>query len=222
MDTFEAQIPLLDRFLREGPAGVIDLGAGLGQHTRYLLERGLTVTAVDRVLTESLDGVLRQYPGQADFVQSDLGSLPFGDGGAEAIWACHCLEHMEHPLAALREWRRVLRAGGLLAVAVPPYKTEIVGRHVFTGWNVGQLMVTLLRAGYEIANGSYAEIGYNVFALVRPSENPPAIEANDDLLALYADLFPPAIREEIERNQRLNSFGEMISCFEGRIARLNW
>ena len=222
MDTFEAQIPLLDRLLRERPAKVIDLGAGLGLHARYLLERGLAVTAVDRALTESLDGVLRLYPDRSDFIQSDLSTLPFANGVAEAIWACHCLEHMEHPLAALREWRRVLRPGGLLAVTVPPYKTEIVGRHVFTGWNVGQLMVTLLRAGYEIASGSYAEIGYNAFALVRPNANPPAIEPNDDLLALYADLFPAAIRDEIQRNQRPNSFGETISCFEGRIARLNW
>lgn len=222
MDTFEAQKPLLDRFLRERPARAIDLGAGLGQHARYLLEHGMTVTAVDRVLTESLAGIVHEFADRAGYVQSDLSVLPFADGEVEAVWACHCLEHMEHPLAALREWRRVLRPDGLLAVTVPPCKTEIVGRHVFTGWNVGQLMVTLLRAGYEIANGSYAEIGYNVFALVRPNEDPPVIEPNDDLLALYADFFPPAIREEIQRNQRPNSFGETISCFEGRISRLNW
>ena len=178
--------------------------------------------AVDHVLTDALEAVLRQYGDHARFVQSDLGVLPFANRQIEAIWACHCLEHMENPLAALREWRRVLRSRGLLAITVPPYKTEVVGRHVFTGWNVGQLILTLLRAGFDVTTGAYAEMGYNVFALVRREENPPAIGPNDEILCRHADRFPPSIAAEIRQRQRPNLFGETISSFEGRIKRLGW
>lgn len=222
MTQFESQQPLLERFLKEKPATVVDLGAGLGLHTRFLLERGIDVTAVDHVLTDSLADILRAHPGRSRFIRSDLAALPFADGQIQAIWVCHCLEHMENPLAALREWRRVLRPAGLLAVTVPPYKTEIVGRHVFSGWNVGQLMLTLLRTGYEVATGAYAEIEYNVFALVHRDDNPPPLEPNDEILARYADRFPPSIAAEIRAHRRRNPFGETISCFEGRIKRLNW
>jgi SAM-dependent methyltransferase len=213
---------LIDRLLAERPASIVDLGAGLGQHTTRFLEHGLAVTAVDHVLTDSLASILRRFPNRGRFVRSDLTRLPFSDGHFEALWACHCLEHMNDPLAALREWRRTLQPRGLLALAVPPYKTEIVGRHVFTGWNVGQLMLTLLRTGYSIADGAFAEIGYNVFALVRRDDDPPALEPNDEILCRHTDRFPPPVADEIRRNRRLNPFGETISCFEGRIKRLNW
>lgn len=222
MDSFEEQRPLLDRFLQAGPQSVADLGAGLGLHTRYFLEHGLGVVAVDRVLTDALEVALRQYGDRARFVQSDLSLLPFDNGQIEAIWVCHCLEHTENPLAVLHEWRRVLRSRGLLAITVPPYKTEVVGRHVFTGWNVGQLILTLLRAGFDVATGAYAEMGHNVFALVRREENPPAMEPNDEILCRYADRFPPSIAAEIRQRKRLNPFGETISSFEGRIKRLGW
>jgi len=222
MAQFESHRPLMERFLKEGPASVMDLGAGLGRHTRFFLDHGLDVTAVDHVLSESLSDILALSPDRSRFVCSDLGHLPFADGRVEAVWACGCLEHMEDPLAVLREWRRVLAPAGLLAVNVPPYKTEIVGRHVFTGWNVGQLMLTLLRTGFNIASGAYAEIGYNIFALVRREEHPPQLAPNDEILVRHADRFPPAVAAEIRGNLHPNSFGETISCFEGRIKRLNW
>src|SRR4051794_37478942 len=124
---------LLDRLLQEKPASVVDLGAGLGRHTGYLLEHGVSVTATDRVLTDSLQQILSQYNGRATFTQSDVTDLPFTAASQEAIWSSHTLEHLTDPLGALRHWRNILRAGGILAVVVPPFKTEVVGRHVFTG-----------------------------------------------------------------------------------------
>ena len=47
--------------------------------------------------------------------------LPFEDGSASLIYAAHLLEHFPHAEVPrlLREWRRVLRDGGQLLVAVP-------------------------------------------------------------------------------------------------------
>lgn len=216
------QNSLLDRFLKEGPKIVTDLGAGLGSHTGYILDRGCDVLAVDMVLTDSLRQIASRYPDHCRLVREDITNLSFADHSTEAIWASHCLEHTLDPISVLAEWRRVLEVDGLLCVIVPPFKTEVVGRHVFTGWTVGQLMLTLFRAGFDIRQGSYARHLYNVCAIVRPSEHPLVFEPNDEMLWQYHDRFPPKIEEEIIRNKRKNTFGEIISCFEGDIDSLNW
>lgn len=222
MDLFEAQRPLIDRFLKERPTQVADLGAGLGQHTRYFLDQGCEVVAVDKVLTDELGAVISSHQDQCRFVESDLSRLPFEDGELESIWASYCLEHMEDPLSVLREWRRVLRPRGILAVSVPPYKSEVVGRHVFTGWNVGQLMLTLLRTGYNIRDGAFARHEWNIFAVVCREEHPPQLQPNDEILCQYCDLFPPQIQEAIGQRKFINPFGETISSFEGEIKQLGW
>ncbi len=213
---------LLERFLHEASAEVVDLGAGLGLHTGYMLERGRTVVAVDRALTPSLREIARRFPSRCRLVEGDLTCPALGEGRVHAIWSSHCLEHTVDPIGVLRAWRRLLRPDGVLGVVVPPFKTQVVGRHVFTGWTVGQLMLTLFRAGYRIRDGAYARHLYNVCAIVRPEASPPELEANDEILCRYHDRFPPRIAEEIGRNRRLNTFGETISWFEGDIDRLDW
>jgi predicted SAM-dependent methyltransferase len=56
-------------------------------------------------------------------VRSIADLSPFADGSAGLVYASHCLEHF--PRAAvprvLAEWRRVLRAGGVLRLSVPDF-----------------------------------------------------------------------------------------------------
>jgi SAM-dependent methyltransferase len=63
---------------------------------------------------------LADAPG-VDVVANLFGPLPFADGAAELIYASHVLEHLPYPDVPriLREWRRVLRDGGRLLIAVP-------------------------------------------------------------------------------------------------------
>jgi SAM-dependent methyltransferase len=216
------QNSLLDRFLAEQPRVAVDLGAGLGRHAGYLLERGCELVAVDRVLTNELRVVLKRYGGRGRFVRADIGRLPFPAGAQEALWASHCLEHTLNPLGVLAEWRRILCPGGLLGVVVPPFKTEVVGQHVFTGWTVGQLMLTLFRSGFDVRHGSYARHLYNVCAIVRRDEHPPVLDIDDEILCRHHDRFPPAIEAEILRRRRENQFGETVASFEGDFERLQW
>ena len=45
--------------------------------------------------------------------------LPFPDLSQDAVHSSHCLEHVDDPAVAIREWHRVLKIGGFLVVAVP-------------------------------------------------------------------------------------------------------
>lgn len=63
---------------------------------------------------------LEDAPG-VDIVADVSKTLPLEDGCAEVVYASHLLEHFPHgqTLELLRDWRRVLRPGGQLMVAVP-------------------------------------------------------------------------------------------------------
>ena len=55
----------------------------------------------------------------------DLSFVP--DASAQIIYAAHVLEHFGRNtyMAALREWRRVLRPGGILRLAVPDFGASV-------------------------------------------------------------------------------------------------
>lgn len=53
------------------------------------------------------------------FVNGDAHALPFHDDWFDGILCSHCLEHLENPLVALKEFRRILKPGGYLVLVVP-------------------------------------------------------------------------------------------------------
>jgi hypothetical protein len=57
-------------------------------------------------------------PNVADYY-GHAGALPFHDHSLDYVVASHVLEHVANPVAALAEWVRVVRPGGLLYVIVP-------------------------------------------------------------------------------------------------------
>jgi predicted SAM-dependent methyltransferase len=63
---------------------------------------------------------LAAAPG-VDLVADVSQPLPLEDGTADLVYASHVLEHFPHAqtLDLLRDWRRLLRSGGQLMVAVP-------------------------------------------------------------------------------------------------------
>lgn len=74
----------------------------------------------------SLTPFLRLLPKYvfAGYPQIDIRALPFAAGSFDAVVHSDTLEHVEQPLAGLRETKRVLAAGGLSAFTVP----IVVGR----------------------------------------------------------------------------------------------
>lgn len=72
-------------------------------------------------------------------VLADARQLPFRTGMVDSVYASHLLEHfpIREGLKILKEWRRVLKKGGTLYVAVPNWDailTAYVKGGVLSGW----------------------------------------------------------------------------------------
>ncbi len=98
-----------------GGARVLDVGCGAAATLQHLHTQNFRATGVD--LSAKL---LRQ--GQArvpdlDLSQSEGEQLPFAAAQFEAVLAECCLSLMKAPVAALREWGRVLRPRGTLILS---------------------------------------------------------------------------------------------------------
>ena len=95
---------------------VLEVGAGTGELWRRI-DRGASVR--DLVLADFspvMCARLREVPG-ARVVRCDAAGLPFPAGAFDTLIANHMLYHLDDPDVALREFARVLRPGGRLAIA---------------------------------------------------------------------------------------------------------
>ncbi|WP_430646423.1 methyltransferase domain-containing protein [Agromyces sp. GXS1127] len=105
--------------LREGMR-VLDIGSGPGTIT---LDLGRRVRPGVVVGVDSSPDVVARAQGlaesegvaNAEFRQGDAYRLDFPDGVFDVVHAHQVLQHLARPIEALREFRRVLRPGGLLA-----------------------------------------------------------------------------------------------------------
>lgn len=108
----------LVRLLPPVPARVLEVGAGTGVMSLLLAELGYAVTATD-ISNGMLDEARRKASDRRlaiAFEIADAEALPFGDGSFDAVFGRHILWTLPHPDRALREWRRVLKPSGGLAL----------------------------------------------------------------------------------------------------------
>lgn len=119
---------------------LLDVGCGEGRHTisAYLLAEihavGLDLNATDIATARSrLADFPLEQENEADqskrsctFVHGSGHSLPFPDNSFDKVVCAEVLEHIPEYTSFLREIRRVLKPGGLLAVSVPRYFPEWV------------------------------------------------------------------------------------------------
>jgi SAM-dependent methyltransferase len=112
--------PLYKIILRELKPGsrILDAGCGMGQWVAFLRREGYHAEGLD--YSPELIGRLREaYPDQT-WHPGDIRSMPFANGVFDGIISWGVIEHdPKGPEAALAEFRRIVRPGGMLLVTVP-------------------------------------------------------------------------------------------------------
>jgi SAM-dependent methyltransferase len=100
----------------------------------------------------------RDYP-SVEFMIGDVYDLPFGDESWDVVHAHQLLQHLNDPVAALKQMRRVVRTGGIVAVRDSDYAT-------FTWHPVSDGLQRWLRLYQEIArsNGGEPDAGRRLFS----------------------------------------------------------
>jgi len=97
---------------------VLDVGSGPGRDAKYFASHGLNVAGID--LSQKLITLAAKNVPAARFIKMDMRKLEFPESTFDGIWACASFLHIPKKEASstLLEFRRVLRPGGLLFIAV--------------------------------------------------------------------------------------------------------
>jgi ubiquinone/menaquinone biosynthesis C-methylase UbiE len=118
---FAQWAPMLCDAARLGPGqAVLDVACGTGIVARTaaeLVAPGGTVVGLD--LNEAMLSVARRIQPDAEWRQGDAAALPFDDGAFDAVLCQMALMFFPERAKALAEMRRVVRARGTVALAVP-------------------------------------------------------------------------------------------------------
>ncbi len=115
---FRVESDILIRLLRLEPGcRVLEVGCGGGALLSRLESAGFEAVGVD-LLNEAVR-LARDMVKSSTVLCADAVELPFDDGSFDRLLAHHLVEHLGDLPAALGEWRRVLRAGGMLALCTP-------------------------------------------------------------------------------------------------------
>jgi 2-polyprenyl-3-methyl-5-hydroxy-6-metoxy-1,4-benzoquinol methylase len=108
---------------------ILDVGCGRGSLLKTFARMGCECCGVERT----------EFPPEAEtqgirFHRGTMEEISFEPASFDVLVLWHVLEHLEDPIAMLREVNRILRPGGILAVAVPnfgSFQARLFRRHWF-------------------------------------------------------------------------------------------
>lgn len=110
-------IPYLERGLT-----LLDVGCGPGTITAEFAERGLSVIGIDA----AADVVEKAREIGVDARVGDAYALEVADDSFDIVHSHQTLQHLARPIDALREFRRVVKPGGVVAVRDVDYAGSII------------------------------------------------------------------------------------------------
>jgi SAM-dependent methyltransferase len=91
------------------------VGCGDGRFLRRAADRSADVAGLDAA--PALVAIARERLPGADLREGEMERLPWADGSFDAVSGINAFQYAARPVAAAREAARVLRRGGLLAIA---------------------------------------------------------------------------------------------------------
>lgn len=145
---------------------VLEVGAGTGAHLSHVRHR------FDRyVLTDFSPDLLQlaeqRHHGRSNlaFETADATCLKYSDASFDRLISIYNLEHLPQPHLVLKEWRRVVKPGGVLSIAIP-----LDGG---VAWRLGRHLTTrrsFAREGLDmdyIIAREHINPSYNLISLIR-------------------------------------------------------
>jgi SAM-dependent methyltransferase len=155
------------------PLRILDAGCGTGGMTKYLRRFGVSF-GVD-VAPEAVAGCRRRK--LSTVAQASVEQLPFASTSFDLVVSFDVLYHQAvvNDAAALAEFNRVLRPGGILVVRVPAYDwlrgRHDVAVHTRHRYSRGELRQKLAASGFQPRKLTYANsLLFPVAALKRMTE----------------------------------------------------
>jgi len=177
---FARTVEILGRTLPPPGAVVADIGGGPGRYTDWLVEAGYDVVHRDLV-GHHVDQVRGRHGPRLDAAVADARSLDLADGSVDVVLLgpLYHLDDQADRLMALREARRVVRAGGRVhAAAISRWAPRLHG-----------MLVDRVHDRYPVISESIDE-------MERTGRMPPA---HDSGFTGYAHT-PEELRHEVRRS----------------------
>lgn len=114
---------------------VLEIGSGTGEHLKFVKH------AFDQYILSDLDPKMlevakrkinNKFVDRLLFETQSGEGLGYADNSFDRLIATHVLEHIYQPHLALKEWRRVVKNGGILSILIPtdPGIAWRLGRHL--------------------------------------------------------------------------------------------
>ena len=120
---------------RDHFAKVLEIGAGTGEHLGFV-RHGFEQYILSDLDAKTLEVAKRKLSdkfGNKLLYETQSGEeLSYVDNSFDRLIATHVLEHIYRPHLALKEWRRVVKNGGVLSILIPtdPGVAWRLGRHL--------------------------------------------------------------------------------------------
>ena len=106
--------PVLDAAGVTDGTRLLDVGCGSGVAAAIAHERGARVSGIDAA--QPAIEIARERVADADFRAGEMESLPYDDASFDVVTGFNAFQYAADPVRALREARRVVPAGGSVAI----------------------------------------------------------------------------------------------------------
>jgi SAM-dependent methyltransferase len=152
----ELVMDLISRYVAIPNPVIVDVGCGTGATASALGEVGRVVGVDFSPL--ALEACASR--GLRELLRARAEAIPLASGSVDAVVATDVLEHLDDDLAALTEFRRILKPGGQLVLTVPAYQflwsehdEALMHRRRYVAAQLSDLAV---RAGFKTVRLGYA------------------------------------------------------------------
>jgi SAM-dependent methyltransferase len=152
---------ILERYLAPGRTyQLLDAGSGTGGNTLDLQRWGV-VTGLDYSVDALRFAATR---GLQRLVRGTIESLPFRDETFDAVTSFDviCHDAVKDDLNALKEFRRVLRPGGIALVRLPAFDwlwgAHDAAVHTTRRYSASQLAERMCQAGFDVLEATYGNV----------------------------------------------------------------